>query len=76
MHVKNKHGLTIGEYNKKHMQVWIHDLVIITNPSILAAQCWVQWHKPKFWQGEEDWHTEGGLKSLREIFETLASTPF
>ena len=69
MHVKNKHGLTIGEYNKKHMQVLIHDLVIessITNPPILVAQCWVQRHKPKFWQGEEDWHTEGGLKIFLE----------
>ena len=26
MHVKNKHGLTIGEYNKKHMQVCIHNI--------------------------------------------------
>ena len=29
MHVKNKHGLTIGEYNQKHMQVWVNILADI-----------------------------------------------
>ena len=58
MHVKNKHGLSIGDYNKKHMQV-LNPKIQFGEISILAAQCRVQRHKYDFWQGEKDWNTEG-----------------
>ena len=75
MHVKNKHGLTIGEYNKKHMQVLITDAhqsplathhftsgqswYKVIKNFISASQCRVQWDESKFWQGKKNRDTEG-----------------